>query len=38
MAKYYGVILLSKTISTEKLNSLEYAIKEKIKSSEEEFF
>lgn len=29
MAKYYGVILLSKTISTEKLNSLEYAIKEK---------
>lgn len=38
MAKYYGVILLSKTISTEKLNSLEYAIKEKIKSSEEESF
>lgn len=30
MAKYYGVILLSKTISTEKLNSLEYAIKEKV--------
>ena len=36
--KYYGIILLSKTLSTEKLNSLEYAIKEKIKSSEEVYF
>ena len=36
MAKYYGIILLSKTISTEKLKSLEYAIKEKIKTSKEE--
>lgn len=36
--KYYGIILLSKTLSIEKLNSLEYAIKEKIKSSEEVCF
>jgi hypothetical protein len=36
--KYYGIILLSKTLSTEKLNSLEYAMKEKIKSSEEVCF
>lgn len=38
MAKYYGVILLSKTISTGNLYSLECAIKEKLKSSEEESF
>ena len=38
MMKYYGIILLSKTISTGKLYSLECAIKEKLKSSKEVCF
>ena len=38
MMKYYGIILLSKTISTGKLYSLECKKKEKLKSSKEVCF